>query len=111
MAELPKAQPQGMPSGRTPGWNLQPTICLRSIQRAAESDIVSLVDPSVNVNSATKPGMMSIKNLAKNSPVGVLKRCCTTKSGPMGDRQSSADFAAKRRRRNQPASVIRGAKL
>src|SRR5258708_2720479 len=28
----------------------------------------------MNANSATKPGMMPIKNLAKNGPVGVLKR-------------------------------------
>ena len=27
----------------------------------------------------TKPRMMPIKNLAKNGPVGVLKRCCTTR--------------------------------
>ena len=61
-----------------PCWNLQPTICLRSIQRAAEGDIASLVDGPMNANSATKPRMISIKNLAKNGPVGVLKPCCTT---------------------------------
>ena len=60
-----------------PSWNLQPTICLRSIQRAAENDIISLVNGPMNANSATKPRMMPIKNLAKNGPVGVLKRCCT----------------------------------
>src|SRR5260221_3641708 len=33
----------------------------------------------MNANSATKPRMMPIKNLAKNGPVGVLKpRCITT---------------------------------
>ena len=36
-----------------------------------------LVDGLMNANSATKPRMMPIKNLAKNGPVGVLKRCCT----------------------------------
>jgi len=60
-----------------PCWNLQPSICSRSIQRAAESDIISLVDRSMNANSATKPRMISIKNLAKNGPVGVLNPCCT----------------------------------
>jgi hypothetical protein len=30
----------------------------------------------MNANSATKPRMMPIKNLAKNGPVGVLKRRC-----------------------------------
>ena len=34
----------------------------------------------MNANSATKPRMMPIKNLAKNGPVGVLKRRCTTVS-------------------------------
>ena len=60
-----------------PCWNFQPTICLRPIQRAAKNDITSLVDGPMNANSATKPRMMSIKNLAKNGPVGVLKPCCT----------------------------------
>jgi len=53
-----------------PCWNLQPSICSRSIQRAAESDIISLVDHSMNANSATKPRMISIKNLAKERSCG-----------------------------------------
>ena len=32
----------------------------------------------MNANSAPKPRVMPIKNLAKNGPVGVLKRFCTT---------------------------------
>src|SRR6202140_2481150 len=60
-----------------PCWNFQPTFCLRPIQRAAKDDIISLVDGLMNANSATKPRMIPIKNLAKNGPVGVLKRCCT----------------------------------
>ncbi len=43
---------------------------------------MSLVDRSVNVNLATKPRMISIKNLAKNGPVGVLKPCCTIAAVP-----------------------------
>ena len=35
---------------------------------------------SAPANPATKPRMMPIKNLAKNGPVGVLKRCCTMTS-------------------------------
>ena len=35
----------------------------------------------MNANSATKPGMMPIKNLAKNGPVGVLKPRCTIQPG------------------------------
>jgi hypothetical protein len=63
-----------------PRRNFQPTVCLRLFQRAAEDDLVSLVDGTMNANSATKPSMMPIKNLAKNGPVGVLKPCCITAS-------------------------------
>jgi hypothetical protein len=59
---------------------------LRPLQRAAEDDIISLVDGLMNANSATKPRMMPIKNLAKNGPVGVLKRCCITMSERTGRR-------------------------
>jgi len=71
------------PGGRTcrpvehPCRDFKPPICLRLFQRAAEEDIASFVDCPMNANSATKPGMMPIKNLAKNGPVGVLKRRCT----------------------------------
>ena len=41
-------------------------------------DKTTLVDGTMNANSATKPGMMPTKNLAKNCPVGVLKPRCTT---------------------------------
>src|SRR5207248_7492268 len=61
----------------------EPPICLRPIQRAAKNDITNLVDRPMNANSATKPRMMLIKNLSKNGPVGVLKRCCTTTTGPI----------------------------
>src|ERR1700681_2194445 len=76
----PSCQRLGVRAGRPvehPCWNFQPTVCLRPIQRAAKDDIISLVDGLMNANSATKPRMMPIKNLAKNGPVGVLKRCCT----------------------------------
>jgi hypothetical protein len=62
-----------------PRRNFQPTVCLRLFQRAAEDDLVSLVDGTMNANSATKPRMMPIKNLAKNGSVGVLKRRCITR--------------------------------
>jgi hypothetical protein len=38
---------------------------LRPIKRAAEDDKTTLVDGTMNANSATKPGMMPIKNLAE----------------------------------------------
>jgi hypothetical protein len=52
---------------------------LRRFQRAAEDDKTILVDGTMNANSATTPRMMSIKNLTKNGPVGVLKRRCITR--------------------------------
>jgi hypothetical protein len=62
-----------------PGRDFKPPICLRPFQRAAEEDITSFVDCPMNANSATKPRMMPIKNLAKNDPVGVLKPRCITR--------------------------------
>ena len=62
-----------------PRRNFQPTVCLRSVQGAAKNDMVSLVDSPMNANSAIKPRMMPIKNLAKNGPVGVLKPRCITR--------------------------------
>src|SRR3984893_17396721 len=60
-----------------PCWHLKPPICLRSIHRTAKNNAASLVGCPMNANSATKPRMMPIKNLAKNGPVGVLKPRCT----------------------------------
>jgi hypothetical protein len=59
-------------------------ICLRLFERAAEGDKTTLIDSTMNANSATKPRMMPIENLAKNGPVGVLKRRCTTDSERIG---------------------------
>ena len=61
-----------------PGRDFKPPICLRPIKRTAEDDKTTLVDGTMNANSVTKPGMMPIKNLAKNCTVGVLKPRCTT---------------------------------
>ena len=62
-----------------PCWHLKPPICLRSIHRTAKNNAASLVGCPMNANSATKPRMMPIKNLAKNGPVGVLKPRCITR--------------------------------
>jgi hypothetical protein len=62
-----------------PGWDFKPPICLRPIKRAAEDDKTILVDGTMNANSVTKPGMMPIKNFAKNCIVGVLKPRCITR--------------------------------
>ena len=45
-----------------PGRHFKPPIYLRLFQRAAEDDKTTLVDGTMNANSATKPGMMTIKN-------------------------------------------------
>jgi hypothetical protein len=71
--------------------HFKPPICLRLFQRAAEDDITSFVDGTMNANSATKPGMMPIKNLAKNRPVGVLKPRCTIASERAGFSPGSAN--------------------
>src|ERR1700731_3047552 len=65
-----------------PCWHLKPPICLRSIHRTAKNNEASLVGCPMNANSATKPRMMPIKNLAKNGPVGVLKPRCITRLAP-----------------------------
>jgi hypothetical protein len=59
---------------------LPANVLLATIQRAAKDDIVSLLDGLMNANSATEPRTMPIKNLAKNGPVGVLKRCCLART-------------------------------
>lgn len=78
-----------------PCCNFQLELCLRPIQHAAKSDIISFADGVMSENSATKPRMMPIKNLEEGS-VGVLKRCYATKNSPTG--QSAVDFAAEPRR-------------
>jgi hypothetical protein len=76
---------------------LKPPIGLRRFQRAAEDDKTILVDGTMNANSATTPRMMSIKNLTKNGPVGVLKRRCIIASEPIDPstrmRRSLAKFS------------------
>ena len=73
-----------------PGRNFKPPICLRRFQRAAEDDKTILVDGTMNANSATTPRMMSITNLTKNGPVGVLKRRCTIERGATPPSATSA---------------------
>jgi hypothetical protein len=88
----------GVRAGRPvehPCWNFQPTFCSRPIQRAAKDDVISLVDGLMNANSAAKPGMMPIKNLAKDGPVGVLKCCCTMRPGVIRRYLSPVEFERK----------------
>src|SRR6266478_3695097 len=58
----------------------------------------------MNADSATKPRMMPIKNLAKNGPVGVLKPRCKTPSdrtAPLGN-LPAAEYADRATRRPTP---------
>ncbi|WP_284275108.1 hypothetical protein [Bradyrhizobium iriomotense] len=48
MAELPKPQPRGMPSARISMQEPQAIDLLRTMQRTAETDIISLLDLSLN---------------------------------------------------------------
>jgi hypothetical protein len=78
-------------------------------QRAAEEDKTILVDGTMNANPATKPRMMSIKDLAKNGPAGVLEPRCTTTSGPIDHwtrmRRFLARFSASHRSRSWADSI------
>src|SRR6202008_2620934 len=87
-----------------PGRHFKPRTCSRLFQRAAENDKTILVDCTMNANSATKPRMMPIKNLAKNGPVGVLKRRCTMRSARtwLWGRGRAVFFAAQSRRIASP---------
>ena len=64
-----------------PGRNLQKAVCLCAVQSAAEKHAIGLLDDRVNPDLVRKPGMIRIQNLTPDGPVGVLKPCCTTKSG------------------------------
>jgi hypothetical protein len=69
-----------MPSGRTSTPELPANGLLAALPACSGRRQTILVDGAMNANSATKPGMIPIKNLAKNGPVGVLKPRCTTAS-------------------------------
>ncbi len=77
---------------------LPANVLPRLTQRAAKDDIISLVDGLMNANAVTKPGMMPIKNLAKNGPVGVLKCCCTIASERIDPCQREPSSSLTRRR-------------
>jgi hypothetical protein len=92
-----------------PGRHFKRPICLRLFQRAAEDDKIILVDGTMNANSATKPRMMPIKNLARNGPVGVLKPRCTTTSERIDHwtkmRRSLAKFSESEASNHTPSSA------
>jgi hypothetical protein len=92
-----------------PGRHFKPRICSRLFQRAAEDDKAILVDGTMNANSATKPRVMPIKNLAKNGPVGVLKPRSTTTSERTGRRtkmlRSRAKFSEPEASNHAPSLV------
>jgi hypothetical protein len=78
-----------------PGWNLQPTVRIRTAQITAKNNAIRPLDRLVNSDLKTKPRMPSVQQFSKLSSVGVLKLCCTTRS----DRTRRSDTDHLRRRR------------
>src|SRR5665811_1553854 len=67
-----------------PGWNLKPASGIGAAQRAAEHNIIRLVDRLMDKDRQTEPWMPPIQKLAKAGPVGVIKLRCTTTSEHIG---------------------------
>jgi hypothetical protein len=63
-----------------PGRNLKPASRIGAAQRAAEDNIIRLVDRLMDEDRQTEPSMPPIQKLAKAGPVGVIKLRCTTTS-------------------------------
>jgi len=61
-----------------PGRNLKPASGIGAAQRAAEHNIIRLVDRLMDKDRQTEPWMPPIQKLAKAGPVGVIKLRCTT---------------------------------
>jgi hypothetical protein len=61
-----------------PGRNLKPASRVGAAQRAAEDNIIRLVDRLMDEDRQTEPWMPPIQKLAKAGPVGVIKLRCTT---------------------------------
>ena len=67
-----------------PGRNLKPASGIGAAQRAAEHNIIRLVDRLMDKDRQTEPWMPPIQKLAKAGPVGVIKLRCTTTSERIG---------------------------
>ena len=67
-----------------PGRNLKPASGIGAAQRAAEDNVIRLVDRLMDKDRQTEPWMPPIQKLAKAGPVGVIKLRCTTTSERIG---------------------------
>ena len=66
-----------------PGRNLQPTVRIGTAQAAAKNTVTRPLDRRVNADPKTKPRMPWVQQFSKLGSVGVLKLCCTMRSGRM----------------------------
>src|ERR1035437_6767626 len=64
-----------------PSRNLKPASGIGAAPRAAEDNIIGLVDRLMDKDRQAEPWMPPIQKLAKAGPVGVIKLRCTTMSG------------------------------
>src|SRR5665647_2013142 len=80
-----------------PSRNLKPASGIGAAPRAAEHNIIGLVDRLMDKNRQAEPWMPPIQKLAKAGPVGVIKLRCTTTSEHIGHwtktRRSLARFS------------------
>src|SRR5664279_1821410 len=67
-----------------PSRNLKPASGIGAAPRAAEHNIIGLVDRLMDKNRQAEPWMPPIQKLAKAGPVGVIKLRCTTPSERIG---------------------------
>jgi hypothetical protein len=65
-----------------PRWNLQPTVRVGCSQVAAKDNTARPLNCLTNADPQAGPWMPRIQQLPKLGTVGVLKPCCTTRSGP-----------------------------
>ena len=89
-----------------PGRNLERPRYIRAVQRATE-DAIGPLGRAVNKNVAPEPGMKPIKKLSAHRPVGVLKPCCTTTTGPIAG-ETPAQYLAHRSAARPPSHAEPG---
>jgi len=65
-----------------PRWNLQPTVRVGCSQVAAKDNTARPLNCLMNADPQVGPWMPRIQQFPKLGTVGVLKPCCTTRSGP-----------------------------
>ena len=86
-----------------PRWNLQPTVRVGCSQVAAKDNTAPPLNCLMNADPQAGPWMPRIQQLPKLGIVGVLKPCCTTRSG----RTPHSDISRQHRRCSCPPSPQR----